>query len=183
LELQLVFEAVVTDYGVSMSFESYPTTPGSIIAVIKFRGPLDYPNTLKLDISLDEKLVLEPEWVCVGTVFPDLPDFRVKVYSLKEILVEKLRSLMQRSRSRDYFDVWKLLSDKQFDLKEVRVLLVEKCRTRGVEFRPELIFVVGKLEEVEAYWVRGLGDLMKEVPVFDVVVSELREWLGFLIKE
>jgi predicted nucleotidyltransferase component of viral defense system len=179
-ELQSVFKAVAAEYGVSMSLESFHVTLGSVMAEIRFRGPLDYPNILRLDISLDEKLVIEPEWVQVRTGYPDVPDFRVKAYSLNEILVEKLRSLMQRSRSRDYFDVWKLLVEKQFDLKEIRVLLVEKCRTRGVEYKPELFFDVGKLEEVKAYWDRGLGDLMKEVPDFDVVISELRDKLGSL---
>lgn len=182
-ELQLVFEAVAAEYGVSMSLESFHVTPGSVMAEIRFRGPLDYPNTLKLDVSLDENLVLEPGWETVSTGYPDVPDFRVKAYSLKEILVEKLRSLMQRSRSRDYFDVWKLLSEKEFDLREIRVLLVEKCRIRGVEYRPELIFEVGRLEEIRAYWERGLGDLMKDLPDFDAVIRELRDMLGSLMKE
>jgi predicted nucleotidyltransferase component of viral defense system len=182
-ELQPVFEAVAAEYGVSMSLESLHATPGSVMAEIRFRGPLDYPNNLKLDISLDEKLVLEPVWETIRTGYPDVPDFRVKAYPLKEILVEKLRSLMQRSRSRDYFDVWRLLSEKEFDLEEVRVLLIEKCRTRGIDYSPELIFDVGRLGEVRAYWLRGLGDLMKDPPDFDAVITELRDKLRSLMKE
>lgn len=172
--LRMVFEAVAAEYGVSMSLESFHVTPSSVMAEIKFRGPLDYPNNLKLDISLGERLVLEPEWVNVTAGYPDVPDFKVKAYSLKEILVEKLRSLMQRTRNRDYYDVWKLLSEREFDLNEIKALLIEKCRTRGVEYRPEIIFDVGKLEEVRAYWVRGLGELMKDLPEFDSVMKELR---------
>ena len=61
--------------------------------------------------------------------------------------------------------------------------MIARSYVKRSSARPELIFDVGKLVEVEAYWVRGLGDLMKEVPVFDVVVSELRDMLGSLIKE
>ena len=182
-ELQLVFEKVAAEHGVSMSLESFHETPGIVMAEIRFRGPLEYPNTLKLDITLDEKMVLEPEWAAVRTGYPDIPEFRVKAYSLKEIFIEKLRSMMQRSRSRDYFDVWKLLSEKEFDLTEIKALLIEKCRTRGVEYRPQLIFDAEKLREVSAYWERGLGDLMEELPKFDVVIAELRGKLRTLTKE
>lgn len=100
--LQIVFETVEADYGISMSLGSFHVTPGSVLAEIKFRGPLDYPNNLQLDISLDEKLVLEPEWARITTGYPDVPEFNVQAYSLKEILVEKIRSLMQRTKGRDY---------------------------------------------------------------------------------
>ena len=172
--LQTMFETVETEYGVSMSLGSFHVTPGSVLVEIRFRGPLDYPNNLRLDMSLDEKLALEPEWGRITTEYPDVPEFKVQVYSLKEILVEKIRSLMQRTKGRDYYDVWRLLSEREFDLEEVRVLLIEKCRTRGVDYRPELIFDAGKLEEVKTYWARGLGELMKELPDFDTVIEGLR---------
>jgi hypothetical protein len=52
-----------------------------------------------------------------------------------------------------------------------------------VEYRPELIFDAGRLEEVMAYWARGLGELMKDLPEFDSVITELREKLSPIIKE
>lgn len=172
--LLTVFEAVEAEHGVMMSLGSFHITPNSILAEIRFRGPLEYPNNLDLDISLDEKLVLDPEWAKITTMYPDVHPFNVKAYTLKELLVEKIRSLMQRTRSRDYYDVWRLLSEREFDPAETRALLIEKCRTRSVEFKPELVFDARRLEEARAYWVRGLGELMKELPDFDDVIQELR---------
>jgi len=179
--LQTVFEAVAAGHGLTMSLGSFHVTPSSVLAEIGFRGPLDYPNNLDLDISLDEKLVLEPEWVRVVTGYPDVPEFNVKAYQLREILVEKMRSLMQRTRSRDYYDVWRLLSERDFNPEEIKALLLGKCKTRGVDYRPELIFDAERLEEVRTYWVRGLGELMKELPDFDSVITELHEKLSPII--
>ena len=152
-------------------------TEGSIIATVQFLGPLNFPNRIKHDITLREKMVLKPQWEAIVTKFPDLLGFDVSVYSLDEVLVEKIRSIMQRGYSRDYYDVWRLLKEDRVDKTEIKRLLTEKCELNGIAYRPDLIFDKNRLMEADAYWVKGLGYLTKDLPSFDAVVSDLRGML------
>ena len=49
----------------------------------------------------------------------------IDIYSPNEILVEKLRSILQRGKARDYYDVWRLLKEKDFDQGKIGELLIE----------------------------------------------------------
>ncbi len=106
--------------------------------------------------------------------YPDIGKYEVRVYSIEEILVEKIRSILQRGKSRDYYDVWMLLKVEKFDLEDIRRLLVIKCESKGIEFKTELIFNENKLNEAKGFWEVGLKDLVKELPDFDFVIDELR---------
>ena len=79
--------------------------------------------------------------------------------------------------SRDYYDVWMLLKVEKFDLNEIRELLIEKCKHKGIEFKPELIFDEDKLMDARRFWEVGLKDLVKELPDFELVVRELKNKL------
>lgn len=114
--------------------------------------------------------------------FADLPDFKILAYSLKEIMSEKIRSIMQRGYSRDYYDVWRLLKENEFDKQEIKDLLVKKCKLKGIPYEPGLLFDKTRLEEARAHWSRGLSHLVKELPDFDEVISELKAGLLFLQK-
>ena len=140
-ELEQVFRAASTSSGIAFSLKTFHATKGSIIANIQFIGPLVRKNQLRMDITLDEKLVLRPEWRKVTTIYPDLPEFEVKAYDLKEILIEKIRSIIQRGKSRDYYDVWRLLKEKEFDIDEVRELLIRKCQINRIEYKLSLIHI------------------------------------------
>ena len=87
---------------------------------------------------------------------------------------------MQRGYSRDYYDVWRLLKEGKFRTGEFKEALMKKCELNGIEYRPELIFDRDRLNEARAFWSRGLGHLLRELPNFDTVMSDLRESLRFL---
>jgi len=181
--LEEVFIAIAQKSGLALSLSSFRAIRGGLDAKIQFAGPLVHRNQLSLDITFNEKLVTEPEWNAARTDYPDVPVIKIKVYSLKEILVEKIRSIMQRGKSRDYYDVWKLLMENEFDMVAIEALLVEKCLTKDIEYDPSLIFDDERLGETGRYWQSALGELVRELPEFEKVVSELREKLGSLNKE
>lgn len=172
-----VFSVAKLNSGIVFSLKSFHITGGSIIASLQFKGPLVQKNRIRTDITRSEKLILDPEWRLVKTIYPDLPEFKVKVYSLKEILIEKLRSIIQRGKSRDYYDVWLLLKENQFDMKEMRDLLIKKCQINEIDYKSELIFNDKRLRAAKRYWERALSELTKELPKFDNVVSELKKKL------
>lgn len=178
--IQQTFEALLVESGINYSLESFHATEGTVIANVQFLGPLSFTNRIRQDITLKEKMVLEPEWRAIKTKFRDLPEFDVLVYPLLEILVEKIRSIMQRGYSRDYYDVWRLFEEDRFRDSEIKSLLVQKCQLNRIEYQPSLLFHQSRLSEASSFWVRGLTHLTRELPEFEAVVSGLKERLSFL---
>lgn len=176
-QLKEIFNDIEEKSLIKLEFKSFHATPGSIIANVQFSGPLNAKNRIRLDITLDEKVITEPVLKVIDSQYPDIGRYEVGVYSLEEILVEKIRSILQRGKSRDYYDVWMLLKVEKFDLEEIRTLLIEKCQFKGIEFNSTEIFNENKLKEAKRFWEVGLKDLVKELPDFDFVIEELRHGL------
>lgn len=171
-----VFSYLASASGLIFSFGDYNTSHWSILADVHYLGPLGAKNRIAHDITLTEQLVEEPVWKKVEKEYPDLDGFEVKVYSLTEILVEKIRSIFQRGKSRDYYDVWRLLKEEEFDVNTTRKLLIKKCEINNVEYNPGLVFDEKRLAEARNYWKPALGYLTKDLPDFDHVISELKRF-------
>lgn len=174
------FETLNEKSGMAFSLSEFHPTPGHIIATVQFTGPLGR-NSIRLDISLKEVLVLVPLRKEIADDYQDIGKFDVLVYSLDEIFAEKLRSIIQRGKSRDFFDVWMLMKSEKFDKAKIRELFIKKCNDKNVEPGYELFFEKTKINEARDFWKTGLARLMNEVPDFDRVIGELRKGLEFLI--
>lgn len=75
-----------------------------------YRGPLARRGDLariKLDLTSNEILVLEPEALEVYHPYSDITDGEIKIaaYPLEEIFAEKFRALIERTRPRDVYDI------------------------------------------------------------------------------
>lgn len=79
----------------NFSITEFHSNHGQIIGTAQFSGPLG-KNSIRLDISLKEVLVLEPLRKEIADDYPDIEKFDILVYSLDEIFAEKLRSIIQR---------------------------------------------------------------------------------------
>jgi len=178
--VQHVFETLLRESGINYSLESFHSTEGSIIVNIQYLGPLGFTNRIRHDISLSEKMVLEPQRRPIKANYSDLPEFEVLVYSLNEILVEKIRSIIQRGYSRDYYDVWRLLKEGRFKDSEIKRLLKRKCELNRVKYEPSLLFDEKTLTEAQSFWEKGLLHLTTELPRFEIIISEMKERLSFL---
>jgi len=118
----------------------------------------------------------------------------IRVYSLEEIVAEKLRAILQyrerlrergwsRSRARDYYDLWRVFGDyrKQLHLSGFSSFLREKCAVRNVSFTgPEDFFSETMLDYVEKTWEQWLGPLVSELPPFATVIEEVRPQIASL---
>lgn len=87
---------------------------------------------------------------------------------------------MQRGYSRDYYDVWRLLKENEFKDSEIRKLLKMKCELNGIKCEPNLLFDEKRLSEAQSFWEKGLLYLTRELPRFEIVISEMKERLSFL---
>jgi len=179
--MEQILVALRSEAGIRYSIHSFHTTEGAAIANIQYLGPLNFTGRIKHDISLKEKLVLKPESHKVKTNFPDLPEFKILVYPLAEIIAEKIRSIMQRGYSRDYYDVWRLLNETDLKTSDMRKLVIQKCELNAIKYQPELIFDENRLDEAHAFWIKGLRHLTKNLPEFDIVIRELKITLSPLV--
>ena len=142
---------------------------------VQYEGPFKHRNTITIDISLDEKLELPPRQMPPHNDYPDLPSFKVSVYDEREIFAEKVRSIIQRGKSRDYYDVWMLAKDgMRFDA--LTPLITKKCSAKGIQYAPELLLDETRFDEAKAYWENDLARLVsgKRLPDFDSVKQDLK---------
>jgi predicted nucleotidyltransferase component of viral defense system len=177
---QEVFLSINKRSNITYSFSAFNAGEYAIFADVQFLGPIGFKNKIAHDISLKEKMVEEPMRMNVKPEYEDIPEFEVLVYSPNEILVEKLRSIIQRGKARDYYDVWRLMKEKDFNQDKIRELLILKCQITEVEFKPDLIFDRNRLSEAQMFWTIALARLTKNLPDFESVVKDLRLMLDFM---
>jgi len=146
---------------------------GNIRFEVRFEGPLfigknSSTNTLKIDfnnLKVKNKIVK-----VVQKLFSDIPLFTIVVLDEKEILAEKIRALINRSESRDFYDIWMILN-------------------KGAEIDKELI--INKLKEEnsdlaqlkipsEKEYERDLKYLITNIPPYEQVKKEILELINKL---
>lgn len=177
------FEQTDRLHGLQVSLASLHQADGAARVRARFVGPLRHANRLLLDITLDEPVILPPQHRAVlTTLFPDLRPL-VLCYALEEILAEKLRSILQRGKARDYYDVWPLLGEKAdiFEHQTARRVLSEKCRHKGLpEPYAEAFLSLTLVEAASAYWSQELIGQVPggELPTWETVAADLRQSLA-----
>ena len=129
---------------------------------------------IMIEVTVDEKVLTPVEKRKIIHEYGEPLEVEMQVYSLKEVVAEKLRAILQqaamlerrgwsRSRARDYYDLWRVLGSckDRMDLSGFDSLLHEKCALRGVAFEgPDDFFHARMLAEVERTWDKWLGPLV-----------------------
>jgi predicted nucleotidyltransferase component of viral defense system len=132
-------------------------------------------SPVKIDLDLtgpDLEAVLLP--VSERPVFHPYSDrlqVSVASYALEEIMAEKIRSLFQRSRSRDLYDIVQLAD--RVDRRVVKSILRRKCEVKGVVV--DTAVLTEKREHFRALWQVSLSHQMSGVPDFDKTFEKMLE--------
>lgn len=144
---------------------------------INYIGPLGGKGThkkIKVDISRNEQLQFQPVQQKLTLRYSDQTEHKLLCYSLEEILVEKMRSVMQRMQPRDLYDIWYLLEIHNMDIKLYSREFSKKCKSKGL--KPEQF--PEKLEKrkflYKGRWEKSLKDQIKDLPNFDKVEREVK---------
>jgi len=172
-------------------YSQYPKTGTKLTTAqlkLGYDGPLrkssGQKNNVRVDIAFDEKLVSEPISRDIFQQFPDDIEAAIQAYPLEEIVAEKLRSILQRGKSRDYYDVWLLLKDygNDFDHRKTKAILSQKCRSKEIaEPKTEDFFEKERLAEAERFWERGLAHQLSDLPTFSSIIKSLRNEIQELL--
>ncbi len=141
-----------------------------------------------IEITMDEQVLKPARKRTVLHEYGEPLDTHIKVYALEEIVAEKLRAILEntkqleergwnRSRARDYYDLWRIFGDRRshLDLSDFSTFLKKKCDLRNVKFDgPNAFFRKSTLMHVEKTWKEWLGPLVSDLPPFNTVIDELR---------
>lgn len=174
----------------TIRFEVYQNPRGNTSAEgrVGYRGPMqrrgDAPR-IKLDLTNDEVLVLEPATREVHHPYSDKPGegIHVRCYSFEEVFAEKIRALAERERPRDLYDVVHLYRHDELrpDRSLVYSTLEQKCEFKGINV--PTMYTVDKpaaRAELEAEWGNMLAHQLPMLPPFEQFWQELPrvfDWL------
>jgi len=135
---------------------------------------------VKVHLTFDEPVLDKVVDRSVEPRYSDLSAFKIAAYSKKEIVAEKLRSLLQQQkkwpRPRDLYDLWYILckSGESFLWRELNPFFERKCSARGME--PDIKGLTSETlrEWNENAWINRLGPMLKDLPDFD---RTWKEWV------
>ena len=131
---------------------------------------------IKIDITNEgcEKILLPLSVRRIIHPYSDTLEAEIRVYALEEILAEKIRSLFQRTRPRDLYDVWCLWD--RVEKKKVLEILAEKFRTKNVEI--DIKDFERRKNDFKNAWESSLRHQLKALPEFEDVFLSMLEEVG-----
>lgn len=174
----------------TIRFDMYENPRGNPSAQgrIGYRGPMlrggDAPR-IKLDITNDELLVLNPVPRDVHHPYTDRPEEGIQVlcYAFEEVFAEKIRALAERERPRDLYDVVHLYRHDELKPDQTKILdiLGKKCEFKGIDIPTmETLLNHPDRDELETEWENMLGHQLPALPEFEQFWNELPAILDWL---
>jgi len=87
-------------------------------------------------------------------------------------------------RPRDFYDVWMLLKQKEFEINGgiVKQIFLEKCKFKNVPFNSSREFFTADLmEKNKTAWESSIGKQVEHLSDFKEVIAELSDNLSALL--
>ena len=164
-----------------------PIPDGQIAYTVRVRFP-DQRQALcrlKVEITVDEPVFLPTEQRSILHVYAEPFRETVRAYSLKEIVAEKLRALLQsqaklnsrgwgsRRICRDYYDLWYILSREKFT--DLPRLFAKKCKVCLVALNsPEDFMNADLVGLAQREWDQQLSPFVQDAPTAGQVLAEVK---------
>jgi predicted nucleotidyltransferase component of viral defense system len=154
---------------------------GNVNFYISYGGPLGGvfgKKDLKIDITRNEILCFDTPYKSIFRTYSDLEsNFQIKCYSKQEVLIEKMRSLMERTQPRDIYDLWFLLENDRLKISEITNEFRKKVEHKGLNPNDFLSKVNEKEGKFKNMWEKYLSNQIHDLPDFDGVFRELMKHL------
>jgi len=146
--------------------------------ILKTEGPLydgreKTLSTLRIETSSRENVVMQPLWKEIVPVYEDLRPYIAYVMRTEEILAEKVRAVMTRTKARDVYDIWFLLK-RGVEFSEP--LARQKLEFYGKEWNPKDF--ADKLGLRESVWKSEMEPVLTRLPDFREVRKLILERIG-----
>lgn len=153
---------------------------GGINFYISYVGPLGglgANKRVKVDISRSEQLQFEPVMQDTFLAYSDQEEHQLLCYSLEEVLIEKLRSVIQRMQARDFYDIWYLLQIHEMDFAFYTIEFQAKCESKEIDPAGFHNKLEQRLPQYKGRWKSSMADQIQDLPDFDQAVREVKRHL------
>jgi uncharacterized protein len=153
---------------------------GGINFYISYTGPLGGQGNnkrVKVDISRSEQLEYAPVMKDVIVGYSDLEGHQLLCYPLEEVLVEKMRTVMQRMQARDFYDIWFLLEQHDMDAAFHMAAFEKKCASKNLKHSDFPKKLAERLPQYKGRWKSSMSEQIKDLPDFDQVEREVQRHL------
>jgi predicted nucleotidyltransferase component of viral defense system len=153
---------------------------GGINFYISYIGPLGGQGNnkrVKIDISRNEQMVFEPVMKDVFIDYSDMKEHQLFCYPLEEVLVEKMRSVMQRMQARDFYDIWYLLVQHGMDVDFYLNEFETKCKSKELNPTDFLKKLAERLPQYKGRWQSSMNEQIQNLPGFEQVEREVMRHL------
>jgi hypothetical protein len=158
---------------------------------IRFRGSLGTAQiTMQLDIGFGDAVVPAPESTEYPTIL-DLPAPQLRGYSKESTIAEKFETMVKlgilNSRMKDFFDIWLMLRQYDFEGQKLGEAIVKTFSLRGTEITMEPIALTTPFAEDPAKAAQWRGFIRKNrltnVPQgLGEVIRTIAAFLGPIVK-
>jgi predicted nucleotidyltransferase component of viral defense system len=161
------------------SDDGYPTY--YVEASIQYRAMFDHKNTTELNIMGDEVVAATPVEHTLD--YQDVNSFSLQAYSLAEIFAEKLRTIYQRSRGRDYYDLYQIVSGDETPPPETVATIFDEKRSHAPKESyhtspdPGQGLPIGTRESIADDWETTIPELMADPSALETVQKRLDAYL------
>jgi predicted nucleotidyltransferase component of viral defense system len=154
---------------------------GDLRFFIDYIGPLRGgigSRDVKVDITYNEIIINEIQSLPMFNEYDDLMNIEtvLKVYSLKEVFIEKLCALIDRTQPRDLYDLWYLLENQNIVIEEEWDSFLQKARSKNIN-EPDILKTLDKKEAtLEKMWDTYLAHQMHDLPYFEEVMRSMKRY-------
>jgi len=154
--------------------------------------PSRWQTSIKIEIILYEKIIFTPELATVLHPYSDKLTENaqnIPIYSISEVLAEKIRALIQRSYTapRDYFDIWYLSRNiENIDWQEIIHSFHKKIEYKNLKFLGiEQLINENNDRTLRSAWKNSLEHQIEngKLPEYEIVKSNLRMLFEKIFKE
>ncbi len=164
----------------SSKYEKFQNT---VTCYMNYTGPLGgriERNEIKIDITVRELLLYPIVNRRLLPLYSDQPqNVAYPVYSLEEIVIEKLCSILDPARHepRDIYDFWWLMEHSGISLKFLSNNFSQKCEFKKLEVTNFKNQVRKKESIYKQLWEKRLKNQMPNLPLFESVYRTVRKHL------
>ncbi len=138
-----------------------------------YTGPLGFPNSVKVDIDVLQNVLLPVQKMTYHTVWGF--EFPVRVMDIREICAEKIRAMSDRARYRDFFDIYLVIKNYQFDLEEI----IDYIRQKEIRSPITKAKILQNWRITRAQKEREEKVIFYSQPIEDSLIEELIQDLPF----
>ncbi|WP_034042188.1 nucleotidyl transferase AbiEii/AbiGii toxin family protein [Wocania ichthyoenteri] len=177
--LQIATEESGLQLEIDYEKEKLHEESGSLKFFINYVAPLQGAmgsRHLKVDVTRGEILEFELE---ERSVFADYSDFEeefsILCYSLSEVVIKKMTTLMGRTIPRDVYDLWYLLEIHGMDITHHNFEFERKATNKGRDPKDFQAVFEKKESTFRRDWNKSLANQIHDLPDFNEVVRELNK--------